>query len=120
MENLLDKVTRLELEHDGLPPEVVKQKNVKLGLRNITGTGVVAGITSKGQVKGYVKSSWGHNVPVHGKLYYCGFDVEDLVSAVEEEKRFGFEEVAYLLLTGQLPTPEDLKSFSDELASRRK
>jgi hypothetical protein len=47
MENLLEKITRLEIEHDGLDAGLVKKKNVKLGLRNLSGTGVVAGITSK-------------------------------------------------------------------------
>lgn len=119
MENLLDKISRLEIEHDALSPEVVKKKNIKLGLRNWNGTGVVAGITSKGQVAGYKKDGKGHSTPIPGKLYYCGYDVEDIVANVEKEKRFGFEETAYLLLTGELPSADDLKSFSHELAIRR-
>jgi citrate synthase len=119
MESLLDKISRLELEHDGLKSEVVKKKNIKLGLRNWNGTGVVAGITSKGSVAGYKKDGKGHSTPIPGKLYYCGYDVEDIVKNVEKEKRFGFEETAYLLLTGELPSADDLKSFSHELAIRR-
>jgi citrate synthase len=119
MEYLLDKIARLEEEHDRLDPELVKKKNVKLGLRNLDGTGVVVGITSKGQVKGYEKDKWGHNVAVPGKLYYCGYDVEEIVNYIESENRFGFEETAYLLLTGELPNENDLKSFSHELAERR-
>ena len=119
MESLLEKITRLEIEHDGLDSDLVKKKNVKLGLRNLNGTGVVAGITSKGQVRGYEKNSWGHNIPVHGKLYYCGYDVEDIVSNVEEGEMFGFEETVYLLLTGELPSRDDLHSFSNELAKSR-
>ena len=86
MESLVEKITRLEIEHDGLDPKLVKKKNVKLGLRNLNGTGVVAGMTSKGQVKGYVKNSWGHNIPVNGKLYYCGYDVEEIVNSIEKEE----------------------------------
>ncbi len=119
MENFLDKIAQLEEEHDRLDPELVKKKNVKLGLRNQDGTGVVVGITSKGQVKGYEKDKWGHNVAVPGKLYYCGYDVEEIVSNIEAEKRFGFEETAYLLLTGELPNREDLENLSRELAERR-
>jgi citrate synthase len=119
MESLLEKIARLEIEHDGLNPELVKKKNVKMGLRNRNGTGVVAGITSKGQVLGYKRDRYGHNVPVPGKLYYCGYDVEDIVANVEKEGRFGFEETVYLLLTGELPSPDDLKIFSHELAERR-
>jgi len=119
MENLVEKITQLELEHDGLATDLVKKKNVKLGLRNLNGTGVVAGITSKGQVKGYEKDTWGHNMPVHGKLYYCGYDVEEIVNSVEEEERFGFEETVYMLLTGELPSRDDLHTFSSELAKMR-
>ncbi len=119
MESLVEKIIRLEIEHDGLDPHLVKKKNVKLGLRNRNGTGVVAGITSKGQVRGYEKNSWGHNIPVHGKLYYCGYDVEEIVNSIEEEERFGFEETVYLLLTGELPSHDDLHIFSHELAKRR-
>jgi len=119
MDNLLEKITQLEIEHDGLDPGIVKKRNVKLGLRNQNGTGVVAGITSKGQVKGYERTRGGKNVPVHGKLYYCGYDVEEIVTNVEKDKRFGFDETVYLLLTGELPAAGDLDSFSKELASRR-
>jgi citrate synthase len=119
MESLLDKIARLEIEHDGLNPGLVKKKNVKLGLRNRNGTGVVAGITSKGQVQGYERDRYGHNVPIAGKLYYCGYDVEDIAASVEKEGRFGFEETVYLLFTGELPSTDDLKSFTHELAARR-
>ncbi|KPK29392.1 MAG: hypothetical protein AMK70_15930 [Nitrospira bacterium SG8_35_1] len=118
MENLLEKITQLEIEHDGLDPEIVKKRNVKLGLRNLNGTGVVAGITSKGQVKGYERRG-GHNIAVPGKLYYCGYDVEEIVKNVEQDRRFGYDETVYLLLTGELPAAGDLESFSRELASRR-
>jgi citrate synthase len=118
MESLLEKIIQLELAHDGLDPELVKRKNIKLGLRNQNGTGVVAGITSKGQVEGYERRG-GHSVPVPGKLYYCGYDVEDIVRNMEKEQRFGYEETVYLLLTGELPKREDLNSFSDELAGMR-
>ncbi|UCD35735.1 MAG: citrate synthase, partial [Nitrospiraceae bacterium] len=119
MDNLLEKITQLELEHDGLDPELVKKKNIKLGLRNQNGTGVVVGITSKGQVKGYERTKAGHNIPVPGKLYYCGYDVEEIVRNIEGSGRFGFEETAYLLLTGQLPSEADLNGFSRELAVQR-
>ncbi len=119
MENLLDKITKLEIEHDGLDANLVKRKNIKLGLRNQSGTGVVVGITSKGQVTGYEKTKGGHLIPVPGKLYYCGYDVEDLVNNAVKNQRFGFKETAYLLLTGELPLPDDLKSFSSDLVARR-
>ncbi len=119
MESVLDKISRLELAHDGLSPEVIKKKNLKLGLRNRNGTGVVAGITSKGQVVGYRRDAKGNNYAIPGKLYYCGYDVEDIARNIEEQNRFGFEETIYLLLTGELPSSEDLESFSRELSARR-
>ena len=119
MENMLDKIERLEREHDTLDPEFVARKKVKLGLRHPDGRGVVAGITSKGQVKAFKKARNGTNIQIPGKLFYCGYDVEDIVASVEKEDRFGFEETIYLLLTGELPTKDDLDSFSKELGLRR-
>ncbi len=123
MDGVLKKVEALALRHDKLDPKIVKEKKIKLGLRNGDGTGVFVGITSKGQVMGYEKviSSDGTEKvnPIPGKLFYCGHDVAELVAGKEAEQRFGFEEVIYLLLTGELPTEEDLKSFSSELGKRR-
>jgi citrate synthase len=119
MDDFLKKIAELEEKHDRIDPELVKRKNIKLGLRNIDGTGVVVGITSKGQVIGYEKDKWGKSHPVPGKLFYCGYDVEEIVKTVEKEKRFGFEEVVYLLLTGELPSKERLERFEGILAERR-
>lgn len=119
MESVLEKIARLELEHNKLDPELVVKKKIKLGLRNIDGTGVVAGITSKGQVKAYKRDRKGHNVPIPGKLYYCGYDIQDIIRHAEREKRFGFEEVAFLLLTGELPILENLERFCSTLTKRR-
>jgi citrate synthase len=123
MEAMLKKLMELAVLHDKVDPKVVKEKNIKLGLRNENGTGVFVGITSKGQVLGYEKVSHGDGaekvIPVPGKLYYCGYDVDELVAVKEREERFGFEETVYLLLTGELPTGNDLKGFSRELGKRR-
>lgn len=123
LESVLKKVQELALLHDKIDPKIVKEKNIKLGLRNEDGSGVFVGITSKGQVIGYQKIISGNGEeklhPIPGKLYYCGYDVEDLVKGKEKENRFGFEETVYLLLTGLLPSRGDLKSFSKELGKRR-
>jgi len=123
MQNVLKIIEKLALEHDKISPELVKKKNIKLGLRNENGTGVFVGITSKGQVLGYEKiiSADGTEKvnPIPGKLYYCGYNVEKLVAGKEAEHRFGFEETIYLLLTGELPEKESLKSFSKELGKKR-
>ncbi len=123
MEITMKKVQELALLHDKVDPRIVKEKNIKLGLRNADGTGVIIGITSKGQVLGYEKVSRGDGTekvnPVPGKLFYCGYDVEDLVREKEKEGRFGFEETVYLLLTGELPNKRHLKAFTQLLGKRR-
>jgi len=119
MERLIDKIERLERLHDRLDPELVERKKVRLGLRKPDGRGIVAGITSKGQVVAYKRDRSGKNISIPGKLIYCGYDVVDIVSEVEKDNRFGFEETIYLLLTGELPTAGDISSITAELSSRR-
>lgn len=124
MEKILAKVNRLIMHHDQISPDVIKEKNVKLGLRNADGTGVVVGITTKGRVIGYdlLDNGKGEKIvtPVDGRLYYCGYDVSDIVRINEVNKRFGFEEVVYLLITGELPDKADYEKFSQELRKRAK
>jgi citrate synthase len=84
--------------------------NVKRGLRNADGTGVLVGLTRIGDVHGYIMDE-GEKVPVPGKLYYRGIDVEDIVANTSAEGRFGFEETIYLLLFGDLPGREQLDNF---------
>ena len=91
--------------------ETFKKYDVKKGLRNDDGTGVVAGLTSVGSVIGYDIVD-GKKTPIHGQLRYRGYSLENIGHECEKEKRFGFEEVAYLLLFGQLPNKEALKNFS--------
>jgi citrate synthase len=123
MEAVLKKVQELALLHDKVDPRLVKEKQIKLGLRNEDGTGVFVGITSKGQVIGYEKVSHGDGKvevkPVPGKLMYCGYDVADIVRQKQIEKRLGFEETVFLLLTGVLPNKRDLKAFCQLLGRRR-
>ncbi|MFI3313821.1 MAG: citrate synthase, partial [Eubacteriales bacterium] len=99
--------------------EAVKNKtrsseSIKRGLRNSDGTGVVAGCTQIGSVMGYTMVD-GEREPMEGQLYYAGYSVSDLVKGYIEEDRFGFEEVAYLLLIGELPSAMQLESFKQFL-----
>ncbi|MDE7314124.1 MAG: citrate synthase [Mucispirillum sp.] len=87
-----------------------KKYNVKRGLRNEDGTGVLVGLTRIGNVVGYEKSENGLT-PIPGKLFYRGIDVNDIVYALLKEKRLGFEEVSYLLLSGKLPNKQQLEEF---------
>ena len=85
--------------------------NVKRGLRNADGTGVVAGITSISNVHGYLTDE-GVRVPDEGRLTLRGYDIEDLVDAAATEGRSGYEELAYLLIAGDLPKRAELERFN--------
>ena len=91
--------------------ELFTQFNVKRGLRNEDGSGVLVGLTKIGNVVGYERMPEGGLKAIPGKLFYRGLDVEDIVHGLIADKRFGFEEVAYLLLSGNLPDKEELDAF---------
>ena len=95
--------------------ELFQKYDVKRGLRNEDGTGVLVGLTKIGNVVGYERIPGGGLQPIPGKLFYRGYDVEDLVHSTIKEKRFGFEEVAFLLLSGRLPDKEELAGFLELL-----
>ena len=90
-----------------------KKLDVKRGLRNEDGTGVLVGLTNIGNVVGYEREPDGTIVPTEGRLYFRGYEVKDLVHAIMAEKRFGYEEICFLLLSGRLPDPEELQAFKD-------
>ena len=92
--------------------------NVKKGLRNADGTGVMAGLTRVCNVEGYYIND-GEKVPKKGQLFYRGVDVNDLVEACRKENRFGYEEVVWLLLFGELPTADALEKFTGMLGEMR-
>ena len=92
--------------------ELFTQFNVKRGLRNEDHSGVLVGLTKVGDVVGYEKLPEGGLKAVPGKLIYRGIDVEDLVHGFQAEHRLGFEETAFLLLSGYQPDAEELKAFS--------
>ncbi len=99
-------------------PELYTKYDVKRGLRDLNGKGVLAGLTNISDVRA-TKIVDGVSVPDHGKLFYRGYNVEDLVRGFVRDERFGFDEVTYLLLFDRLPSPEELRSFSELLASYR-
>lgn len=91
--------------------DLFKKMDVKRGLRNEDGTGVLVGLTNIGNVVGYERDARGVLTPIDGKLYFRGYEIADLVHAIEAEERFGFEEIAYLLLSGRLPDADELQIF---------
>ena len=102
-------------KHNRIDPAYYEKWDVKRGLRNADGTGVLAGITQIGNVLGYYVQD-GERFPMEGKLIYRGIDLNDLVNGFMSENRFGFEETSYLLLFGALPTREQLKLFQRALS----
>ncbi len=101
-----------------IPIELYNRYGVKRGLRNDNGSGVLVGLTDIAEVYSYIVDD-NERLPVEGRLYYRGIDVDDLVNGFYENKRFGFEETAFLLMMGELPSESELKEFSDCLASHR-
>ena len=106
------------LPTDPYDEELFVEHDVKRGLRNADGSGVVAGLTRISDVHGYNKVD-GKAVPDQGKLTLRGYSIEDLVNNAQAENRYGYEEVAYLLITGSLPTKEELDGFCERLGAFR-
>ena len=105
-------------ETDTIPPELYDKYDVKRGLRDKNGKGVMCGLTEISEVTSW-KTIDGVRTPVPGELRYRGYDVKDLIANCERENRFGFEETVYLLLFGKLPTAGELENFSKMLADFR-
>lgn len=119
--NLDEKINELAKDAYGcydIPFDSYNSLNLKRGLRNHDGTGVLAGVTRVCEVHGYVMSE-DEKSPIPGKLSYRGYDINDLTANPGIDGRFGFEEIAYLLLFGKLPTLDELKVFCDYIAQSR-
>ncbi len=115
--NILD-LSKLCISTGEIDPSLYTKYEVKRGLRDINGKGVLAGLTDIAEVKAYTIED--HEVvPCEGKLYYRGIDVETIVDGFIEDDRFGFEEVTYLLLFGTLPAKKELIDFTTLLSNYR-
>lgn len=106
------------IKNGTINPELYNKYDVKRGLRDRHGKGVLTGLTEIGEVKSYTIDD-GEIIPCEGKLYYHGFDIEKLVDGFTADNRFGFEETTYLLLFGELPTKEQLDKFCSILSDYR-
>lgn len=104
--------------NNAIERELYVQHNVKRGLRDLNGRGVLAGLTNISDVCAS-KDVDGERIPIPGNLYYRGYNIKDLVNGFLEDDHFGYEEITYLLLFGELPTREQLEKFSVMLAERR-
>lgn len=107
------------LSSDKFEPDLYEKYNVKRGLRNQDGTGVLVGLTSIGDVRAYIMDEK-EKVPIDGKLIYRGINVKKLVEGAQRREAFGFEETVYLLLMGSLPTEKELADFNTMLGNYRK
>ncbi|MGN0489603.1 MAG: citrate/2-methylcitrate synthase [Ruminococcus sp.] len=114
VEKLSDKL----LQNSVIDKNLYSKYNVKRGLRDIDGKGVLTGLTDISEIL-QNKVVDGKTVPIDGQLYYRGYNIEDIVNGFTADKRFGFEEVSYLLLFGNLPTSDELSEFTSILGAYR-
>ena len=114
----IEALAALSLKNSTLDPDDYLKFDVKRGLRDVNGSGVVAGLTEVSEILSF-ETVDGKKIPCKGKLSFRGYDIEDLVRGSLSEKRFGFEETAYLLMFGQLPSRQELDDFTDQLAYYR-
>jgi len=103
---------------DYIGSDLFRKYSVKRGLRNEDGTGVLVGLTRVGDVHGYIVDE-GEKVPIPGKLYYRGIDIEEITIEALENNRFCFEETIYLLLFGKLPNQKQLDNFNQLIGENR-
>jgi len=118
-EQYLRNLCQLASSNNQIQQDLYYRYNVKRGLRNADGTGVLVGLTNIGEVHGYVINE-NEKTPDHGKLYYRGYDVANLIAGLQQSGgRFGFEETAYLLIFGELPNAGQLEDFCKLLGEYR-
>lgn len=106
------------VEHNVIDKDLYEVMNVKKGLRDRKGKGVLAGLTNVSDIQAK-KIVDGEEVPMEGHLYFRGYEIRDLVDGFYKEKRFGYEEMACLLLFGELPNEEQLEAFREDIRNRR-
>lgn len=118
-DKMIEKLSSRAVLNDPINPDLYEKYDVKRGLRNANGTGVLVGLTRIGDVVGYEIGANGEKIPVPGRLMYRGYDVVDLVKDAESHDDYCYEQCAYLLLMGELPTKDELQRFRDFLGSVR-
>ena len=114
----IEELAKDLLEENKIDSELYKIYNVKRGLRDEHGKGVVVGLTKISEVHGYLVDE-GEKIPDKGKLLYRGINLNELVRGFQKDGRFGFEETSYLLLFGKLPNNEELKWYKEYLSQNR-
>lgn len=115
----ITELAALSDKNNGIRPEMYTEHHVYRGLRDMSGNGVVTGLTEISRIKAKEMLPDGSETPCDGQLFYRGINVRDLVSGFMRERRFGFEETAYLLLFSELPDKSELDRFGNELGEYR-
>ena len=115
---MFDKLVEYARANNQIAPELYPKYDVKRGLRNEDGSGVLVGLTKISDVTGYEKKD-GVFTPLDGRLAYRGIKIEEIVDAISKENRHGFEEIVFLLLFGKLPKREELEYFNELMVSNR-
>ena len=110
MENYTNKYSKICRDNNEIDSELFEKFGVKRGLRDKNGKGVLSGITNISMIKSSEVKD-GRTIPCDGQLFYRGYNIFDLTRGFREDKRFGFEETAYLLLFGNLPNEKELEEF---------
>ena len=118
IDSYIDKMTNISLNNSKIPQELYTDNQVFRGLRDINGKGVLAGLTDISEVTSFDIVD-GERIPCDGRLYYRGYNVNDIVKGCVKDNRKGFEETVYLLLFGKLPTVDELSEFRDVIGSLR-
>lgn len=116
MKDLISRLSKTIEVTSVIDDQLFEQFQVKRGLRNKDHSGVVVGLTKVGDVIGYERDEEGRIVPIPGKLLYRGVSLEEIVRGVQKDDRLGFEEIIFLLLSGDLPNKEELKHFTQLLS----
>ena len=111
-------LSKLSKEHGQIDPALYSKYEVKRGLRDLNGKGVLAGLTDISEITSYIIED-SDMIPCDGRLYYRGYKIQDLVAGFEKENRYGFEEIAYLLMFGELPDKKQLENFKKMLGEYR-
>ena len=119
MENYTNKYSKICRDNNEIDSELFEKFGVKRGLRDKNGKGVLSGITNISMIKSSEVKD-GRTIPCDGQLFYRGYNIFDLTRGFREDKRFGFEETAYLLLFGNLPNEKELMEFTKILAKNRR
>ena len=114
----IEELTELCTNNCVIDKTLYEKNKVYIGLRDMNGKGGLTGLTQISDVHAKEVIN-GEEIPCDGKLYYRGYDIEDIIEGLIQDNRFGFEEITYLLITGNLPTKEELDNFNKTLASYR-